>query len=553
MYQKLAAISALLATVRAQQVCTLTTETHPSMTWKKCASGGSCATQNGQVVIDANWRWLHSTSGTQNCYTGNKWDTSICSTNAACATACCLDGADYASTYGASTSGDALSLGFVTKGSSGTNVGSRLYLMNSATQYEMFTLAGNEFTFDVDVSQLGCGLNGALYFVSMDADGGLAKEPNNKAGAKYGTGYCDSQCPRDLKFIGGQANIEGWTPSTVSANSGVGNNGACCAEMDIWESNSISQALTPHPCDTSTLTVCKGDACGGTYSSDRYAGTCDPDGCDINPYRIGHTDFYGPGSNFKLDTTKKLTVVTQFPATGSTVTAIRRFYIQNGVRYEQPNALNIPGTTSNEITTDYCAAEEAAFGGSSFSNHGGLPQMSDALSKGMVLVMSIWDDYGVNMLWLDSTYPTDNPDKPGAKRGSCPTDSGKPADIEKNAPNSKVIYSNIRFGPIGSTTNLNTPGNGSGGSSSSSGSGVSSTTVRSSSTTVRTSTTTTSTSARTTSTSVRTTLTTATTTQGGGPTQTKYGQCGGNGFTGPTACVSGSQCQKLNDWYSQCL
>lgn len=62
------------------------------------------------------------------------------------------------------------------------------------------------------------------------------------------------------------------------------------------------------------------------------------------------------------------------------------------MRYEQPNALNIPGTTSNEITTDYCAAEEAAFGGSSFSNHGGLPQMSDALSKGMVLVMSIWDD-----------------------------------------------------------------------------------------------------------------------------------------------------------------
>jgi hypothetical protein len=49
-------------------------------------------------------------------------------------------------------------------------------------------------------------------------------------------------------------------------------------------------------------------------------------------------------------------------------------------------------------------------------------------------------------------------------------------------------------------------------------------------------------------------LTTSTTTQGGNtPTQTKYGQCGGNGFTGPTACVSGSQCQKLNDWYYQCL
>lgn len=49
-----------------------------------------------------------------------------------------------------------------------------------------------------------CGLNGALYFVSMDADGGLSKYSGNEAGAKYGTGYCDSQCPRDLKFINGE-------------------------------------------------------------------------------------------------------------------------------------------------------------------------------------------------------------------------------------------------------------------------------------------------------------------------------------------------------------
>jgi hypothetical protein len=28
--------------------------------------------------------------------------------------------------------------------------------MASATKYQMFTLLGNEFTFDVDVSKLGC-------------------------------------------------------------------------------------------------------------------------------------------------------------------------------------------------------------------------------------------------------------------------------------------------------------------------------------------------------------------------------------------------------------
>jgi cellulose 1,4-beta-cellobiosidase len=106
---------------------------------------------------------------------------------------------------GATTSGNALTLKFIQKHEYGTNVGSRLYLMDSSdTNYEQFNLLNSEFTFDVDVSKLPCGLNGALYFVSMDKDGGKSRYSTNKAGAKYGTGYCDGQCPRDLKFINGQ-------------------------------------------------------------------------------------------------------------------------------------------------------------------------------------------------------------------------------------------------------------------------------------------------------------------------------------------------------------
>ena len=37
----------------------------------------------------------------------------------------------------------------------------------------MFRLKNKEFTFDVDVSELGCGINGALYFVELEQDGGL--------------------------------------------------------------------------------------------------------------------------------------------------------------------------------------------------------------------------------------------------------------------------------------------------------------------------------------------------------------------------------------------
>ena len=77
--------------------------------------------------------------------------------------------------------------------------------------------------------------------------------------------------------------------------------------------------------------------------------------------------------------------------------------------------------------------------------------MGESLKRGMVLVMSIWDDHDVNMLWLDSIYPLDKRGQPGAARGPCSTDSGKPEDVETNSPNSKVNFSNIKYGAINST------------------------------------------------------------------------------------------------------
>ncbi|KAK5696380.1 hypothetical protein LTR17_024256 [Elasticomyces elasticus] len=37
------------------------------------------------------------------------------------------------------------------------------------------------------------------------------------------------------------------------------------------------------------------------------------------------------------------------------------------------------------------------------------------------------------------------------------------------------------------------------------------------------------------------------------PAVQKYGQCGGQGYTGSTTCASGSKCTVSNQWYSQCL
>ncbi|KAG8935313.1 hypothetical protein FRC01_003065 [Tulasnella sp. 417] len=66
-------------------------------------------------------------------------------------------------------------------------------------------------------------------------------------------------------------------------------------------------------------------------------------------------------------------------------------------------------------------------------------------------------------------------------------------------------------------------------------------------------TTTTRTSTTTGRTSTTTTTTKTTTTTASGPTQTLYGQCGGQGYSGPTTCPSGAKCNKQNDFYSQCI
>lgn len=309
--------------------------------------------------------------------------------------------------------------------------------------------------------------------------------------------------------------------------------------QDIWEANNIATAYTPHPCTTNSQHECSGDDCGGTYSTTRYAGSCDPDGCDFNSYRQGNTTFYGPGSGFALDTTQKLTVVTQFHTdSAGNLSDIKRFYVQNGVVV--PNSeTTMAGTSGNSITSDYCTAQKATTGDrDDFALKGGLTQMGTALKDGMVLVMSLWDDHAANMLWLDSTYPVDST-AAGAARGSCATTSGDPADVEANVPNSSVNFSNIKFGPIGSTFN-------SGSTTTTSSAAASSTTAAASS----------SSAAAASSTTASTTTTSsaaAASSSAASCTASKYAQCGGNGFTGCTTCVSGSTCTKQNEWYSQCL
>ena len=62
---------------------------------------------------------------------------------------------------------------------------------------------------------------------------------------------------------------------------------------------------------------------------------CDKDGCDYNHWRQGDHTYFGPGGNFAVDSSKKMTVVTQFITDDGTdsgdLVEIRRLYVQVSV------------------------------------------------------------------------------------------------------------------------------------------------------------------------------------------------------------------------------
>jgi len=445
-------------------------EGNPVITLKECTISGGCTSSKKKVTLDANWRHIHKVGVWDNCYTGNKWDSSVCSDPKTCAQNCAVEqvtAQKYGDTYGVKQLANGVKLEFVTEHQHGTNVGSRLYVLDDNDKYFMFQLKNREFSVDIDVSELQCGMNGALYFVEMDEDGGKGLG-NNEAGAKYGTGYCDAQCPHDIKFISGEANVIDWKPNPKdkSNNMGIGKYGSCCAEMDIWEANSMATAYTPHPCDLGgdfdkpAQFRCEGMDCGDNDKNERYKGVCDKDGCDINPFRMGNQMFYGRGEQYTVNTLKPMTVVTQFLTTDGTddgeLSEIHRFYVQDGKTIKSPFSTILGTNDSDHIDDAFCKAKKDLFGDiQDFEMKGGNANMGHSLDRGQVLALSLWDDVEVNMLWLDSAYPLDKGiTEPGVKRGECPGgDESTPTYVRNNFPDGYVTFQNIAIGEIGSTQN----------------------------------------------------------------------------------------------------
>ena len=221
--------ASLISLAASQHAGTVTPEEHPSITIYTCDDLG-CVSEDAFVTLQDNRRPVYSVDGTETlCLSNGVWDPVLCPDSVTCAQNCGVDGLsveDYRNIQGVTTSGSSVTLKYVTETAFGTNIGSNIYLVTADEEYRMFRLKNREFAVDIDTSAMECGMNGALFFIEMEMDGGMSAFPTNNAGAKYGTGHCDGQCAHWKHFIGGQANIDGDFPY-----------GECCVEMDVWEAN----------------------------------------------------------------------------------------------------------------------------------------------------------------------------------------------------------------------------------------------------------------------------------------------------------------------------
>lgn len=176
----------------AQQIGSAIPEVHPKLPIQACTTAGGCVEKQTSLVTDALSRNLHAKDDMSVSCNTTPLNATLCPDAATCAQNCVLEGIDYTS-LGVLTEGTALTMRmYVYNGTAYEKINPRLYLLAEDGQnYELFKLSNQELTYDVDLSQLGCGMNGALYLTEMDASG--SRSELNPAGATYGTGYCDAQ------------------------------------------------------------------------------------------------------------------------------------------------------------------------------------------------------------------------------------------------------------------------------------------------------------------------------------------------------------------------
>jgi hypothetical protein len=135
-----------------------------------------------------------------------------------------------------------------------------------------YKLKGKTVSYMVDLSQISCSCNSALYFVTMPGIGSNG-QPNPGQGGDY---YCDAN---DV-------------------------NGEWCWELDVQEANMYVTQTTPHQCSQNP----------GTYIS-----SCDRGGCATNSHNM-NANGMGPGSQYLINTQQPFRYAMQLTGTSMSVT-----------------------------------------------------------------------------------------------------------------------------------------------------------------------------------------------------------------------------------------
>jgi cellulose 1,4-beta-cellobiosidase len=166
--------------------------------------------------------------------------------------------------------------------------GSRAYIGSTCAQsyqpnvFEPLYLLDKSLSFTVDLSQVSCGCNAALYLTEMPA----YNQNNQPDPTRCGDYYCDANqvC------------------------------GVFCPEMDIMEANNHAFQITPHKCDA---------------PSGKHYYSCDGGGCGQNLVRNNPQSF-GFGSNYIINTQQPVQVSISFQTSGGMLSRIVTDVMQNG-------------------------------------------------------------------------------------------------------------------------------------------------------------------------------------------------------------------------------
>mmetsp|Transcript_93582 Transcript_93582/g.195095 ORF Transcript_93582/g.195095 Transcript_93582/m.195095 type:complete len:554 (+) Transcript_93582:274-1935(+) len=172
--------------------------------------------------------------------------------------------------------------------------------------FQHFSLLGRTLTFTVDVSQIGCACNVAVYVI---------QEPARDEGGNPTTGTCS------------------YSPYYCDANMVCGQ---WCPEVDIMEANKMVLKATPHRCDPSNTAK--------FYN-------CDRKGFGRNTKDLPDSP-YGPGAGHTIDTTKPFEVETYFAGANGTGNAVGEFTGMRTVLHQEGRQLVMETQASPDYLRD---------------------------------------------------------------------------------------------------------------------------------------------------------------------------------------------------------